>query len=649
MDSSVSCEGAEQKLHRLKEDPINGISIFNAIQQPAFILDTEHTILAANEATCHITGQSEKELIGRKCYEIFHCNDCPPNGCPLNKVLITGKAETADMAVEAFQRYFLVNCSPVFGKGGSIERIIHIANDITEQKRTLEDLRKSEGMYRELFEKGSDLLCLHDLEGNILETNLAFKNEYGWSEAELLNMNVKDLIPDHYRHEFKDYLHRILENGSDEGVLAMTTKKGGDLIVEYRNFVVYDSHGNPIGVKGAAKDITEKIRMQREKKKLQEQVRRVQKMEAIGTLTGGIAHEFNNILGIILGNTELAIDKIAPHSSTMENMNQIREATLRATNIVRQLLSFSRKSEQKRNPLKIAAIVKEAVLFIRNSIPANIQIEEEIDRDAHMILGDPSQIQQLSVNLLTNAAEVMRNRGGKLVVRLRNEVLGEEREGSFQKLKTGHYVRLDVSDTGRGINPDLLEKIFDPYFTTKGLGLGRGMGLTVAHSIVRDHDGAIHIDTKATEGTTFSVVFPAVVERSDLPAKAPETLIGGTERILVIDDEEQLARLVKTILERLGYEVETSADPVEALEFVGADPHKFDLVITDMTMPLMTGDHFAVELLKIRPEIPIILCTGYNEKIDEERARAVGIRAYLEKPLSRKKLAAAVRQALDPN
>ncbi|MDY0038974.1 MAG: PAS domain S-box protein [Desulforhabdus sp.] len=649
MSTCMPDAASDDKLQQPIKDPINGINIFNAIQQPAFILDTKHTILAANKATCSLMGKSEKELIGRKCYELFHKDDRPPSDCPLNRLLLSGKAETADMEVQAFERYFLVNCSPLFGRDGTIERVIHIANDITEERKALEELKRSEEMYRELFEKGSDLLCLHDLEGNIIKTNLAFKNEYGWSEWELLQMNIKDLIQERFRHEFSDYLSRIVENGRDEGVLAMTTKDGRDLIVEYRNVLVYDSNQNPIGVKGTAKDITEKIRMNRERKQLREQIRRVQKMEAIGTLTGGIAHEFNNILAIILGSTELAIDETNPDSTTMANLNQVRAATLRAAHIVQQLLSFSRKSEKKRSPLKITPIVKEAALFIRNSVPASIQIHEEIDCDADMTMGDPSQIQQLSINLLTNAAEAMREKGGKLTLRLTNQILGEERESGFQQLKSGRYVRLDVSDTGQGIDPHLLEKIFDPYFTTKGLGLGRGMGLSVVHGIVRDHEGGIHIDTKQGEGTTFSVLFPTIMEPTELPADSPEIVRGGTETILMVDDEEQLVSLGKTILEGLGYKVETSTDPVKALELFGADPDQYDLVITDMTMPHMTGSHLASEILKIRPQIPIILCTGYHEQIDEEKAKAAGIRAYLEKPLDRKRLAANVRQAIDTN
>lgn len=750
--------------------------LFNAIRQPTFILDTRHTILAANEAASELTGQPVNRLVGKKCFQILHGGGRAPVECPLGKVLQTNKAHVADMAVEAFDRYLLVSCSPIFGESGSVEGIIHIAQDITErktiekalreseerfrliadythglefwrdvdglllwvnpaverltgysveecramsdfpleivhpedfqsvrelfggmqvgkeggkgyqfrivhkngsirwmalswqpvfdssgghrgfrlsagdvsdQKKTLEDLRKSEQMYRELFEKGSDLLCFHDLEGNLLETNLEFKKEYGWSKEELTQKNIRDLIPERYKADFSDYLRRIKSSGHDEGILAMVAKEGRELIVEYRNVLVHDTKGTPIGVKGSARDITEKIRMHRERKKLEEQIRRVQKMEAIGTLAGGIAHEFNNILGIILGNAELAMDDSASHSSLSANLGQIREATMRARDIVRQLLNFSRRSEQRRRPLTVVPIVKEAALFMSNSIPATIRIQEDISRSTHTILGEPSQVQQLLVNLLTNAAEAMHEKGGTLTVRLNNEVLGRTRERGLQKLVPGNYVRLEVSDTGQGIAPDSVEKIFDPYFTTKGMGLGRGMGLTVAHSIVRDHDGAIHIDTEKGRGTTVSVLFPAAPEGLQTQSGDAETLPGGNEEILVVDDEEQLARLTKIILERLGYGVEMRTDPVEALDLITADPHKFDLVVTDLTMPHMAGSDLAARILDVNPEMAIVLCTGYTDRMDESKLRGLGVRACLEKPLDRRKLAIAVRQLLD--
>ncbi len=386
---------------------------------------------------------------------------------------------------------------------------------------------------------------------------------------------------------------------------------------------------------------------EKEKEKLQARIQQSQKIESIGTLAGGIAHDFNNILGIILGNAELASDVLPEKEPARLNLEEIRKACLRAKDIVKQLLSFARKTEPKRHPIKLIAVVEDSLKLLRATIPSNIDIYHDFQAENDTIVANATQVHQVMINLGTNAFHAMQATGGFLDIKIENVFLENEASVSHNEPAPGNYLKLTVSDCGHGIDPKHKDQIFDPYFTTKEVGKGTGMGLSVVHGIVKSHGGEIFVDSEPQKGTTVHIYFPVAEEAPITETETYESLPIGSERILFVDDEASNIYVGRNRLERLGYQVETRMNPLEALEIFQADPQQFDLLITDMSMPQMTGDRLVKEILKLRPDMPTILCSGFNEKMDEERAAEIGIRQYLEKPYDKRFMAKIVRDVLD--
>jgi len=375
-------------------------------------------------------------------------------------------------------------------------------------------------------------------------------------------------------------------------------------------------------------------------------LQQAQKMEAIGTLAGGIAHDFNNILSAIIGYADLAKMKLEPENDAMEDFHQIYQAGTRAKNLVGQILAFSRQGDQEFLLMMVHPVAREALKLLRSSIPTTIGLKQEIHK-CGTILGDATQIHQVIMNLCTNAYHAMGEEDGALEVGLYDVDLGEDDVEPYPELTPGPYVNLTVKDTGSGISPSVIERIFEPYFTTKEKGLGTGMGLSVVHGIVTSHGGAIKAESEPGKGSTFSIYLPRVKLETEESVNSDKPLPKGNERILFIDDELPLVKLGKHILERLGYEAETMTDSLGALDLFRKDPDKFDLVITDMSMPNMSGKKLARELMAIRPDIPVIICTGYSKLMDEDSARDLGIKAFIMKPLVLRDLANTIREVLD--
>ncbi len=378
------------------------------------------------------------------------------------------------------------------------------------------------------------------------------------------------------------------------------------------------------------------------------QLQQVMKLQAIGTLAGGIAHDFNNILFPIVGYTELTMDDIPEDSQARQNLEEVLKAANRAKALVQQILTFSRQNGQERKPLKVQPLIKEALNLLRATIPSSIEISSSIDDDSGLVKGDPTQIHQVIMNLCTNAYHALQGTGGKIEVSLKEANLSYEQSMQRVGMKVGRHLELIVKDNGHGMTPQVMERIFEPYYTTKEQGKGTGLGLSVIHGIIKNHGGDISVHSQPGKGATFSVYLP-IIDDIDIETEPVQSANNksGHEHILLIDDEEPIIDLERRILERLGYKITPISDSQKALEEFSAQPQGFDLVITDMTMPKITGDQLAQRLMDINPLIPVILCTGFNEAITEEKALAMGIDKFVMKPIVKNDLADAVRTVLD--
>lgn len=378
------------------------------------------------------------------------------------------------------------------------------------------------------------------------------------------------------------------------------------------------------------------------------QLQQVMKLQAIGTLAGGIAHDFNNILFPIVGYTELTLDDVPAGSQARQNLEEILKATNRAKELVQQILTFSRQNCQERKHLRVQYLIKEALKLLRATIPASIEIKCEVDENCGTIMGDPTQIHQVIMNLCTNSFHALQQKGGSLHVSLKEVDISYQETIERVTLKPGKHLQLTVRDTGHGMEPEVLERIFEPYYTTKEQGKGTGLGLSMIHGIVNHHGGEITVESQPDKGSTFNVFLPIVEEMEvETKSEVSQTDNIGSESILLVDDEEQIIDIVKKILERLGYRVTAKSDSEEALDEFTAHPEYFDLVITDMTMPKMNGDKLASKMIETKPEIPVILCTGFNEAITEEKALSAGIDKFVMKPVVKDELAGTIRTVLD--
>jgi len=429
------------------------------------------------------------------------------------------------------------------------------------------------------------------------------------------------------------------EKGELIGVISVDTSKSGarptDEVV--RPLEVYA---------GLISQIIVLKREHRRIQQLEQQLRFSQKLEALGNLTGGIAHDFNNILGIIIGNVELALLDTAESQPTYHNLSEIRSACNRARDIVQHLLMFNRKSEKELRPVAVADLLRDSLRFLRTTVPPNITLVSEIQSLDEHVLADPPQIYQALLNLFTNSVQAMDDTGGILTIATKVESLHAPLKSATGDIPPGHYIRLSISDTGHGIAPQLVEKIFDPYYTTREFGKGTGMGLSIVHGIIQSHNGAIMVRSTPERGTTFTIYLPVIEKNTEEKQTVAAPLPGGNETILLVDDDEALLEVGMLMLKKLGYTVITYAEPAQALEYFRQHADHIHLLITDMTMPVMSGRELAEKSLEIKPDLPVFLCTGYSDKMDEREATRIGISRYFEKPLDPVIFSAAIRNVL---
>lgn len=529
------------------------------------------------------------------------------------------------------------------------ERTKELENEITERKHAEQEVRESRALFQDIALSTSDWLWEVNAEGVYTFCSEKVEQVLGYTPQEIIGKTPFDLMPPDEAEKIGRQFQGIV--GRKAPIVDLKNwnihKDGHEVCLLTNGVPMLDVKGNLVGYRGADKDITDRERAEKEKEQLEARLRQGQKMEAIGTLAGGIAHDFNNILMAILGCTDMAMLDVPKGSVTRANLEHVIQAGMRAKDLVLQILAFSRQAEQERKPGQLHPVVKEALHLLRSSLPTTIEIRQDIDTNSGTVLADPTQIHQVLMNLCTNAYHAMREEGGILEVKLDAVEVDAESARTHPDLREEAYVRLIISDTGHGMDRATMERAFDPFFTTKGPGEGTGMGLATVHGIVTSHGGAITLYSELGNGSTFQIYLPRVESATPVEILDIEPVTRGKESILFVDDEVSLVHIGKQMLERLGYNVTARTSSVEALELFRAKPDRFDLVITDQTMPNMTGVELAEELMRIQPDIPIILVTGFSEVVTPERAKQIGFREYIMKPILTRDLNKAIRRVLD--
>ncbi len=536
--------------------------------------------------------------------------------------------------------------------GREPSRALVVAHDITERRRMEEELRRSRDELElrvrerteqiqkqaELIDLAHDAIVLEEIDGTIRLWSNGAVEMYGWKKEEALGRIMRELLRTEYPLPRTEIMPKFLREGHWMGELTHTRNDGTRLKILSRWTLKRGPAGEPEKIMIINRNITERL-------KLEEQLRQAQRMESLGTLAGGIAHDFNNLLMPILLNTEMALLDIRNGElPSAELMETIMAGANRGKDLVQQIITFSRHKGEALRPVDIAPITRETVKFLRSTTSAAVKFETRFEDPNALVLANPSQIHQVLMNLVNNAAHSMEEQGGILEISL-EKVDKEATDG----MKASSYVCFTVKDTGCGMSPEVREKAFDPFFTTKAPGKGTGMGLAVVHGIVKKHGGEIRLESELGKGTIVSVFLPVYEE--DKNEETPSPMVGipnGDETILLIDDEEVQTRTVGMMLKKLGYRVLAESDPRKALERFRSQPHAFDVVITDQVMPYLSGTRLSQELLAIRPDIPIILCTGFSETVDEEKAAAVGLREYIQKPFTMNEISDLIRRALSP-
>jgi two-component system, cell cycle sensor histidine kinase and response regulator CckA len=513
-----------------------------------------------------------------------------------------------------------------------------------ELNRSQQELMEFKKRYTDLYDfTPVGYICL-DKKGVILNANLTLADMLSTPRGSLISQAFSNYIlfedQDMYYRHIRDLAELKIRQICE---LRMRKKDGTPLDVQLESTVISYQSDRPEQYRTVIIDISARKQMEKEKQALQIQLHQRHKMESIRTIAGGIAHDFNNILFIILGNVDLAFEDFTDWHPVHPKLEKIRTAALRASAIVNLLLSFSQTARQEKIPLDVISVIKDALVLLRASIPTTIDIHTDFPDREVMILSDKIQIGQILMNLCTNAAQAMGETGGCLEIKVETRFLAE---GSVEACPAGYYAQIMVSDNGPGIDPDIMARLFDPYFTTRKVGKGSGLGLAVVYTLVKNHNGAITVQNRPEKGATFTMLIPMVDVQPEKKSAPMEASSRGTERILFVDDEESVTQMAREALTSFDYRVETQLDPEDALAMFTLNPGYFDVVITDMTMPKMTGAKLAEKLIKIRPDITVILCTGYSSLIDEQKARELGIAAYMMKPVSMLQIAKTIRKLM---
>ncbi len=532
---------------------------------------------------------------------------------------------------------------------GAPVRMLGLATDVTDRVLADHQLRKEKEMAQMYLDIVGTIMVSIDRNRRVRLINRRGCELLGYDEEEIIGEDwFEHFLPAAIRETTAKAFEQLIA-GHIENVEyfenPVLTRSGEERLIAWHNAPMYDDDGEIVGTMSSGADITDRHHAERINQELEDQLRHSQRMETIGTLAGGIAHDFNNILSPILGYTDMAIEDVGEDSPIHHYLENVLQAAQRAKELVEQILLFSKNVDREASPIHLHVIIREGLKFVRASLPTTIEIQQNVNIDSGVVLANSAQIHQILVNLCTNAAHAMRETGGVLRVALEPVDVDERLAEEHNNLRPGPYARLMVQDTGGGMDETTLQRIFEPFFTTKDIGEGTGLGLSVVHGIVINHGGEIVVASESGEGTTVTVYFPHTEKSEETTEEIVD--VSGTEHVLFVDDEPAIVTLGRRMLERLGYRVTTASDGEEALEIIREDPNGIDIVLTDQTMPRKTGLDVVTEAREIREGLPVVLMTGYSDKITPEKLDELEVSGLVTKPLSGRNLGAAIRNALD--
>ncbi len=641
LDSVASCKPESQDAKDVRLHDFRN-RVFMTSEMVAWaVVDPEGCFLDCNDAYGKILGYCKDELSRLKNFDVTH-----PDDLALTQGYMDALLKGACESHRAEKRYVRkdgdicwcdVTVFALRDDGSHASAVVALILDISERKRIESERARLEAAVN----AAAEVFVVTDRDGNIEYVNPAFSKITGYALEEVLGKTPRILKSGRHNEAFYSDLWSVIKGGNVWSGLITNKRKNGKCYEEELTIApVLDEAGEIRNFVAVQRDVTEQLR-------LEQSLRQAQKMEAIGTLAGGIAHDFNNILAAILGYTELVEDSLDDRRRVLEDLGHVRQAVIRARELVQQILTFSRKREQERRPVRVDLLVRETSKLIRSTVTTSVEIKTAICKTNRCVLGDPTELHQVLMNLCTNAYQAIGEQAGLLTIELQECVVGDGGQDFGGELPAGPCLKVCISDTGCGISPDILDRIFDPFFTTKRQGQGTGLGLSTVHGIVKSHGGAIQVASVPGRGSTFTVYLPCVV---DAPADVVEEatpIPGGNERILIIDDEAQVARICGDILRRLGYDIVEMTDSPEAIRVFSRNPRLFDLIISDQQMPGLTGKELFRQVRSLRPDLPMIIMTGYSEMLTPEVARQMGVSAFLYKPIEKRHLARQVRAVLD--
>jgi PAS domain S-box-containing protein len=649
MDKKPTYEELENKIKKLEESEKKYRQLFETAMVGIYRTRIDDgKFLAANQTLAELMGYNSVDQFLEEYVTSKHYTDPKRREELLYQIRSQGRVDGFEIEMTRTDGSLVTIeiSAAAYPELGYLEGVVV---DITKRKQAENALRESERKYSVLVQESPDAIISLDKKGNLLSFNSAAERKSGYSAEEVMGKHfarigvlAKRSIP----KALKEFALVITGIERPPFELTIMRKDKSDLFME-ANARLIKHKGEKAWVQVTLRDITDRKLVEAEKKRLETQLQQSQKMESIGTLAGGIAHDFNNILYSIIGYTELALDDAETGTPLHDNLQELLVAAHRAGDLVKQILTFSRQVDQKLKPLKIQTVIREALKLIRSSFPSTIEINQNITDTCGLVMADATQIHQVAMNLMTNAFHAMEDQGGRLDVTLK-EINLDMDDLKDPAMLPGSYVCLTVADTGSGIDKSVIDRIFEPYFSTKEIDKGTGLGLAMVHGIVKSYGGNIRVYSEPGKGSAFHVYLPVIQTQDETKeTRVISPVEGGKERILLVDDEEQIVRMSQQMLERLGYHVTARTSSIETLEAFRAAPDKFDLVITDTTMPNMTGIELARKLMEIRSDIPIIICTGFSEKISSDKATAMGIRGYVMKPVVKSELAKRIREVLD--